>query len=233
MATAPLESPPKLRVRPLDQELTSCKVVEVHVTVSGQDLSGEAFVDQCKTIAVAHNGGIVTINRTLGIEQEVFLRHGDQELVSRVTGHSGLGNYGLCFSRPDPEFWGDILAPPPPGTDPLLVANFEQFGQAMTAEVKREPNKPLGERRRTPRISMRQAKACVESSAGVQDVVELVNISRGGLCFRSDRSYPLRSCIRVAAPYTPDNTNVFVQGKIVRITREVWGNLYGVEYVRQ
>jgi hypothetical protein len=99
-------------------------------------------------------------------------------------------------------------------------------------EIPPKSEERRGERRRSPRIIIRQAKACVESLAAGQEVVELINISRGGLCFRSDRGYPLKTWIRVAAPYTPNNTNVFVQAKIVRITREVWGNLYGAEYVQ-
>jgi hypothetical protein len=168
----------------------------------------------------------------LGTEQEVFLRYKDQEVVAHIGGHAGAGNYGLCFAVSDPGFWGNVLVEPLTETDPLLITNCEQFGHAIVPEIPPKSEERRGERRRSPRIIIRQAKACVESLAAGQEVVELINISRGGLCFRSDRGYPLKTWIRVAAPYTPNNTNVFVQAKIVRITREVWGNLYGAEYVQ-
>jgi hypothetical protein len=100
-------------------------VVDLPVSISGHDLAGVAFVDNCRTIAVAANGAIVTVNRTLGTEQEVFLRYKDQEVVAHIGGHAGAGNYGLCFAVSDPGFWGNVLVEPLTETDPLLITNCE------------------------------------------------------------------------------------------------------------
>lgn len=65
------------------------------------------------------------------------------------------------------------------------------------------------------------------------DIVEVMNISRGGMCFRSSRTYREDSWIQVAVPYTEGAENIFVAGRIVR-SRRINNALteYGVEYVR-
>lgn len=88
------------------------------------------------------------------------------------------------------------------------------------------------ERRKHPRISMR-AQACVGQPGPHADIVEVVNVSRSGICFCSSRTYNEDSWIQVAVPYTKGAANIFVAGRIVRarkISRTV--TEYGVEYVR-
>jgi hypothetical protein len=217
--------------------------MQLPVTISGHDLNGLAFVDQCSTTAIAPNGAIVMIARNLAGEQELFIRHGSRELLARVTGHSGTGNYGLFFVAPDPQFWGAALSPsglehgdfpehemvdPPTAIDPLLIPNCAQFDEPI-------PEKPAvrtGERRRSARITLRQAKVCIELPDGHQEIVELLNVSRGGVGFRSDKAYPLTAWVRVAAPFTPGSTNLFVPARIVRISRDAVGRIYGAEYIR-
>jgi PilZ domain len=232
VSTAPLERSPHFPPRPAGQELTACKVVEVQVAVTGEDVMGKAFVDTCNTVAVARNGAIVVVSRSLASEIEVFVRYGTRELLARVVGRAG-GNYGLLFTAPDPDFWGTLLETPIAEVDPLLITNHEQFATSLPQTVPAsQPARQTGERRRSKRVSMRQSKACIDSQGGGPDVVELINISRGGLCFRSERSYSIASWIRIAAPYTPNTTNVFVAARIVRVSRDGFNSIYGAEYVR-
>jgi hypothetical protein len=225
-------------VFPVRHALTFCQLLETTVSIAGHDLSGEAFVDECTTIAIAHDGLIVRIARALALEQEVFVRVQNREMLALVMSYSREGTYGLSFDTPRPAFWGNLidqpgegpLDTPEPGiaSDPLLVVNGEQFEQVL-------PPKPPprgAERRRSPRIPMRQAKACIELPDRTTEVVELINVSRGGVCFRSQHVYPLHCPIRVAAPYTDGSTNFFVTGRIVRVHRDSWGGVYGVEYIR-
>ena len=114
MSTAALNNIQKFPARPDPQTLTSCQVVQVTVTISGQDVSGIAFVDQCNTIAIADKGVIVMIGHPLAVEQEVFIRHGDREVLAHVIGHSGVGNYGLQFISANPGFWGEFVVCPQP-----------------------------------------------------------------------------------------------------------------------
>lgn len=230
--------PARSPIPPPRHALTFCQILEATVTIAGDDLSGISFADQCATIAVAHDGLIVRINRSLALDQEVFVRLGNREVVARVMSYSRDVTYGLCFDGPQPAFWGELIehadegpldAPPPNiAPDPLLVSQFEEFKPALPPK----PAEPRSERRRSPRIAMRKAKACIEAPDKGSEAVELINVSRGGICFRSHRVYPLHCPIRVAAPYTEGGTNLFVSGRIVRVHRDAWGGVYGVEYTR-
>lgn len=218
--------------------LTFCQILETIVSIAGDELSGASFVDECTTIAIAHDGLIVRIPRSLALDQEVFVRRGNHEILARVMSYSRDGTYGLSFDIPHPGFWGELIDQPGEGPidvpesniapDPLLVSQFEQFEHAAAPK----PAEKLAERRRSPRITMRQAKACIESHDRTTEIVELINISRGGICFRSHRVYPLQCPVRVSAPYTEGSTNLFVSGRIVRVHRDSWGGVYGVEYTR-
>ncbi len=229
-------------VQPIPTALDSCQIRQLPVAVSGQDLTGIVFVDECSTTAIAPNGAIVTVNRPLGAGQVVFLRYGIRERLAQVIGHSAGGNYGLCFLRSEPEFWDTALhrdeidegpledpaTEPHIAPDPLLVPHCDQFEQPIAPK----PAAARAERRRSRRITMRKAKACVEIPERESEIVELVDISRDGICFRSHCIYPVGVAIRVAAPYTEGSTNLFVSARIVRVQRDSWGGFYGVEYSR-
>ena len=66
-----------------------------------------------------------------------------------------------------------------------------------------------------------------------QEIVEVENVSRGGLSFLSARSYFSGSILEVAAPYTRDATNVFVRSRLISI-QALPGTVrkrYGVGYL--
>ena|ERR1700733_8304130 len=88
------------------------------------------------------------------------------------------------------------------------------------------------ERRKYGRINMK-AVACIGPVGREADIVEVVNISRGGICFRSSQTYHEDSWVQIAVPYTQDAANIFVAGCIVRCLK-ISNDLteYGVEYVK-
>jgi hypothetical protein len=88
------------------------------------------------------------------------------------------------------------------------------------------------EKRKHGRINMKTV-ACVGPVGPRADIVEVMNISRGGMCFRSSRTYREDSWMQVAVPYTEGAANIFVAGRIVR-SRRINNALteYGVEYVK-
>lgn len=73
---------------------------------------------------------------------------------------------------------------------------------------------------------------CIRLGAAGEEIVECDNISRGGLSFRSRRSYELESLIDVAAPYSPVNA-IFVPARIKRVEQLPGGTLfrYGAAYI--
>ena len=91
-----------------------------------------------------------------------------------------------------------------------------------------------GANRRKHRRTRVNFKGCVRSFAFGDDVVTCEDISRGGLRFKSRKSYSLKAEIEIAAPYSPGSLNIFVRGKIVHV-QEVPGEKsfrYGVAYAK-
>jgi hypothetical protein len=91
----------------------------------------------------------------------------------------------------------------------------------------KKPNK-----RKYARISMK-TMACIGPPGRCEDVADVVNVSRGGVCFQSYRTYIEDTWVQVAVPYTPGSANIFVAGRIVR-SRKMDNALteYGVEYAK-
>jgi|SRR5450432_3773338 len=91
---------------------------------------------------------------------------------------------------------------------------------------------PGQQNRRHTRTKMK-AMACIQESDRDDDVVEVLDISRGGVSFRGKRGYQVNSWIQFAVPYTPGAANIFVSGRIAW-RRELPEQAYehGVQYVR-
>ncbi len=104
-------------------------------------------------------------------------------------------------------------------------------------EVGGTQNEPLAtgkkpDKRKYARISMKTV-ACLGPPGPRADVVDVVNISRGGVCFRSSRIYGEDTWVQVAVPYTPGAANIFVAGRIVRSRKLGDASIeYGVEYAK-
>ena len=100
------------------------------------------------------------------------------------------------------------------------------------AEAGGEQNGKKTDKRKYARISMKTV-ACIGPPGIHADVVDVVNVSRGGVCFHSSRAYGDDAWVQVAVPYTPGSANIFVAGRIVR-SRKLDGDLteYGVEYAK-
>lgn len=107
-----------------------------------------------------------------------------------------------------------------------------------------EPAKPRGAERLIParssndrqhvRVQMKMM-ACVRQPGFLgEERVEVENISRGGLSFRSSQTYFQGSNLEVAAPYTHGAANVFVPSRVVRVHKlpDKKTVQYGVAYIR-
>jgi hypothetical protein len=93
-------------------------------------------------------------------------------------------------------------------------------------------NGKKADHRKYARISMK-TMACVGLPGPHADIVDVVNVSRGGVCFRSSKPYAEDTWVQVAVPYMPEAANIFVAGRIVRSRR--MNNVlaeYGVEYAK-
>src|ERR1700676_3882989 len=73
--------------------------------------------------------------------------------------------------------------------------------------------------------------ACVRSAAHGDELVEVDNVSRGGLCFRSRKQYEKESLLEIAAPYSPGESAIFASATIKRVEELPAARLfrYGVD----
>lgn len=72
-----------------------------------------------------------------------------------------------------------------------------------------------GDARRFPRIPCRNVKACIRTEEAAGFVVDVVNISRGGLCFLSVDQFAPGTPAAVAMHYVKGGQNIFQKGRVV------------------
>ena len=86
--------------------------------------------------------------------------------------------------------------------------------------------------RRHMRTKMKSV-ACIQENGRDDDVVEVLDISRGGVSFRNERIYAVHSWIHFAVPYTQGAANIFVPGRIAWRRELGEGQYdYGAQYVK-
>ncbi len=120
---------------------------------------------------------------------------------------------------------------PLPDSSSVIVAGEPVSVLPLASQI--EPLRPkprTKDERKSSRIQLKGAKACVQTPVRGTDVVVVVDISRGGLRFVSSKRYARGDWMRVAAPYTEGGTNIFVPAEIVRIAKRAADGMPG-EYV--
>jgi hypothetical protein len=81
---------------------------------------------------------------------------------------------------------------------------------------------------------MKNVKACIHREGFTEDVVTVLDMSRGGIRFLSLVDYRPGADVTVSVPFTPGGSNVFSKAKVVRVqTRPRDGMLgeFGLQYV--
>ena len=92
---------------------------------------------------------------------------------------------------------------------------------------------PSGPQNRRHARTRMKATACILEADREDDIVEVMDISRGGVSFRGTRPYQVDSWIQFAVPYTRGAANIFVSGRIAW-RKDLVNDRYehGVQYVR-
>jgi hypothetical protein len=118
-------------------------------------------------------------------------------------------------------------------TDARTDSQPEPRTTVLTMPPPREPDPLRVNRRKHPRIKVSYS-ALVRHPERGDDVVVCEDMSRGGLRFKSKKTYYERSLIEIAAPYVPGQTPIFVPAQIVFIQELPEQNLvrYGVSYLQ-
>ena len=89
--------------------------------------------------------------------------------------------------------------------------------------------------RRHPRIPCRNVKACVKTEQGSSVVVDVINMSRGGVCFTSLVEFYPGTAVSIATHYIEGGHTIFQDGRIIRAKRGESAMLrgeYAVEFSR-
>ena len=94
---------------------------------------------------------------------------------------------------------------------------------------------PLLERRQRVRAKVNYF-ACVRSDAFGDDIVVCIDMSRGGLCFKTKNLYLVTTTVLIAVPFSPESPQapaIFVPARIANISSFPNGKLYrcGAEFL--
>jgi hypothetical protein len=139
------------------------------------------------------------------------------------------------------------------GTSGLLVKECEACGRSTSWSYK-EPSipfpgddagaalsspeglteEPAGSNRRNHNRVALQLPIRVRSFYGTEELTRTENVSRGGLCFITDRNYEVGEVLLVTCPFEKGGHNIEVRGQVVR-RREIQGSprkIYGICYQR-
>jgi PilZ domain len=169
-------------------------------------------------------------------EIEALVLHANGLLLSHC---SGCNKAALCMVAAQPVVEAPEIEHDPSEGQITTMGNSAESAPdpnvlPLASLIDRELYRPTGrsERRRSKRLNLNKARACIERPGSKPDIANVVNISRGGACVRSASVYALGDWIRIACPYTIGGSNIFQQGRIVRVTTEKLYREYGVEYVK-
>jgi hypothetical protein len=117
--------------------------------------------------------------------------------------------------------------------EPDLVTGHDSYSQNFEVRPKRPTS--VNDRKHQ-RVTMRNTRACIKRKGNPDDVVDVLDLSRGGVHFFSMVDYYKGTLIEVAVPYTEGGANVFVPAEIVRVqcrpTVGIPGD-FGLRYVKR
>jgi PilZ domain len=118
----------------------------------------------------------------------------------------------------------------------LLVSTSKHDPPAagrQSSESSSPPGSPTPIKRKSVRVSLKKITACIRQPGFGEEIVQVDDLSRGGLRFRSPKTYHEGSKIEVAVPYEPRGANIFVLARIVRFRElpEAEFKEYGVAYM--
>jgi hypothetical protein len=88
--------------------------------------------------------------------------------------------------------------------------------------------------RRRDRRMKTKLNAAIRGAGGREEIVECLDMSKGGFGFRSAREYSLDARIEAAVPYSPDGSSIFVPAKIANVSKTEKTKMfrYGAAYLR-
>jgi PilZ domain-containing protein len=111
-------------------------------------------------------------------------------------------------------------------TELAIGLNPAKKGQVARAVAKTDEN-----RRKSLRARLKLT-ACIRKP-GSEEIVPIVDVSRGGLRFRSERIYGSGNWVQVAVPFTMNTANIFVPAQVIWHDDDAGpDHEYGLKYIK-
>jgi len=146
---------------------------------------------------------------------ETCMSETEWEEESVVAARSGRHEVVLATPPPEPAAAAATpaeAAPPPPAATP------QPQPEASLTEQLLHAGQPVPERRASKRIFIKTRARIRRASSA--EIVEPINVSRGGICFQSRASYELDEVVWVAMHYRDgDSHPMETTSRVVRISR--------------
>jgi hypothetical protein len=114
------------------------------------------------------------------------------------------------------------------------TTRWKPSDQPVTAEMIREsarPEPPSTERRKSRRLNL-VMRLRVRNSWGVTDIAQTRNVSKGGLCFVSNKLFNVDDELFITLPFADNQTPVETPARVVWARVEASGRVYGVCYIK-
>lgn len=108
--------------------------------------------------------------------------------------------------------------------DTMLVTGSAAYSMPTKATEKRQRTR---EDRQHRRIALKRASACIKQRGKSDDIVTVLDVSRGGMRFTSTVDYQPDAQIEVAVPYTEGGANIFMPAKIIRVVLRAKTGMHG------
>ena len=117
-----------------------------------------------------------------------------------------------------------------PAASPIVVPAVEPAPTPLARAPEPELAEPKGAERRTSRRIQMKTKIRVRYNKAME-IIEPVNVSKGGISFESLRTYALHEIIFVTMHYQPETDQMETRSIIVRAAPKQEGTSYGVKFL--
>ena len=153
------------------------------------------------------------------VEFDVF------EANDRITRHCGDCRQSTTWKQA--TFEGTDSRP----ARPALPSELPSQNTPPTVGKATAPASPAADLRRARRVKV-SLKGCI-LLGGDEQIVSVLDLSRGGIRFHAQRKYDMDQWVQVAVPYTMASANIFRPGRILwRKERGDKAFLYGLKFVK-
>jgi hypothetical protein len=140
----------------------------------------------------------------------------------------------LCKKCTAVTRWTEIPIDAPPTRAQRIEDVESARAQSSQPAIQAAPVTTPSERRRNGRTRVKLT-GCIPPPDGIgpDEVVQVLDLSKGGVRVRTQKKYVVGQWVQIAVPYTPGGANIFSQARISWHSKsaEGWNN-YGLKYVK-